>query len=75
MAGIDARSQDWRIISEWAEGELVTYRELLETPGANPVLTEGHRLAIKVLKELLALPNSAAPVVPQKSANNYDMGV
>ncbi len=75
MAGINAKSQDWRLISEWAGKELARYRDLNDIPGTDTVLTEGYRGAIEVLKELLALPSGAAPMVPKKTGNNYDMGV
>ena len=75
MTGINAKSQDWRIVSEWAEKELATYRDLLEAPLTDQVLTEGHRMAIKVLKELLALPSGAAPTVSKAAGDNYGMGV
>ena len=74
MAGINKTSMDWRIVEGWASAQLEKHRAALEVPETNLPLTEAHRATIKILIELLALPDSDARTPLTHGETGYGMG-
>ena len=71
---INKSSTDWRIVEEWATDELGKHRAALEVPETDLPLTEAHRATIKILNELLALPDGKTPIRLPHSETDYGMG-
>ncbi len=74
MTTINKLSTDWRIVEEWAEAQLVKHRAALEVPETDLPLTEACRATIKILKELLALPDTDARTPLPHGETGYGMG-
>ena len=71
---IDKSSETWRFVSGWANGQIDDYKVALEVPGTDLVLTEQHRVAISVLRQVLALAEPNKPIkIPQKDTG-YGLG-
>ncbi len=73
MRSINKSSSDWLIVKEWAAAELEKHRAALEVPETNLPLTEAHRATIKILNELLALPDSETPAPLPHRETGYGM--
>ena len=74
MRVINKSSTDWLIVKEWATAELEKHRAALEVPETNLPLTEAHRATIKILNELLALPDDKTPATVPHGETGYGMG-
>ena len=74
MTTIDKSSAIWRVVEDWATAELEKHRAELEVPETDLPLTEAHRATIKILKELLALPDGKPSPPLQHGDTDYGMG-
>lgn len=61
MARIDTHSDTWAEVSAWAITRLEKARATLESDATDHEQTLASRAQIKLLKQLLELPNQAAP--------------
>jgi|TARA_Y100000310_G_scaffold51684_1_gene47598 hypothetical protein len=74
MTAINKTSRDWRIVEEWAKSQLEHHRAALEVPHTDLPLTEAHRATIKILNELLALPDTDPQAPLSYGETGYGMG-
>ena len=74
MRTINKSSADWRVVEDWATAELEKHRAALEDPERDLVLTAPLQATIKILKELLALPDGKPSPPLQHGDTDYGMG-
>lgn len=55
---IDVHTRTWEAVEDWANQGISVLQLALEERGLDPALTEQHRGAIAMLRELLKLPGA-----------------
>ena len=73
---IDKQSSTWLAVSAAVAEKIEYHRAANDEPSLDVVLTEQHRGAIAVLKEILALGDPLAPAGAKRAdEDNYGLGV
>lgn len=68
LSGFDPTSQTWRVVKAWANEQLETAMARLEQPGLDQSETENERGAIRMLRQLLGLPDPP-PLIPNDNSH------
>tara|TARA_R110000744_G_scaffold63234_7_gene130100 strand:+ start:408 stop:641 length:234 start_codon:yes stop_codon:yes gene_type:complete len=75
---IDIHTHTWQAVMGWATKEVAALHVALEEPGLSLALTEQHRGAIAMLRDLASLPETLekpAPAQIIQEDTGYGLGV